>query len=55
MEDGDEERINGRMVVWVKCPECGLERWISRNSVRHANYTKLCKRCYRKVAGYSWR
>jgi len=55
MEVGDEKRINGNLWVWVKCPDCALERWIKKYSVQHPSYTGLCKRCYMKIAGYAWR
>jgi len=50
MEAGDEKQIDGVWRVWVKCPDCGFERWVKRYSARRATFTGLCKRCSLKIA-----
>jgi len=54
MEVGDEKRVNGVLMVWVKCPDCGFERWVKRTNVRQATFTGLCKPCTVKLNGSPW-
>jgi len=32
-------------VIWVACPDCGKERWITVVDTRKSTFTSLCKRC----------
>ena len=50
LKPGDEKQIDGVWRVWVKCPDCGLERWVTKTNTQRETFTGLCKPCSLKVA-----
>ncbi len=50
MKAGDERVENGALEVWVVCPECGIGRWVMKNSIKQGRFTGRCRKCYLKVA-----
>ena len=35
--------------IWVKCRQCGGERWAKDATIANINYTGLCKSCYARA------
>ena len=46
MQIGDLMRTKARSIkIWLKCPQCGKERWVFRLRTKNKNFTGLCKAC----------
>ena len=52
---GDTKREDGKIYVWVICPDCDYGRWTLRKYTRGIMYTGRCKPCYLKVARNDFR
>ena len=37
--------------IWVRCPQCGTERWVSLYQTKRQGYTGLCHRCNASIRG----
>jgi len=45
----------GQALIMVTCPSCGGIREVERRTPKRSNFTGLCKKCYNKKMGKTWK